>query len=96
MVFDRESGEWVYWVRIDGALGRVLEPFLGSREEVEQMVLELFNPTQHRANRMAMAALPCIPRRARLRWWSPTLRAEVLRPDKQMVRGSLSPWASRP
>lgn len=42
---------------------RVLEPFLGTRAEVEHMISTLREPQDALQARMALAALPCIPLR---------------------------------
>lgn len=61
VVYDRDASEWAYWCIVNGALMRVLEPFMGTREEVEQMVSDLREPRQPLQARMVLATLPRVP-----------------------------------
>jgi len=63
VVYDRDVGEYAYWCIVYGALLRVLEPFMGTREEVEHLVFDLREPQQPLQARMLLATMPRIPLR---------------------------------
>jgi hypothetical protein len=62
VVFDRESNEWAYWCAVDGNFVRLLECFIGTQVEVEEMVSGFRSANLTSQGRQALKALPRLPR----------------------------------
>jgi len=90
VVYDRDAGEYAYWRVVHGALLRVLEPFMGTREEVEHLVFDLQEPQQPLQARMLLATMPRVPIRV------PSPLRELRGPGDPAGTDRWSPGADRP